>query len=299
MIYYLSGLKFGFRQSLYPFSFKIILEYILPYTVIIVCSEIIRYIFLAQNNKQADIISFVSCVLVDFLMTYNLFSINNLNSFMDAVGLTLFPSITANVLFHYLSKNYGFVPNMIFRLATTLYIYIISFVPSTPDSLVALFKLLIPLLIYSFIKMLYQKKQNVVLYRQSKCSNIIFITTVILMISLMMLCSNQFKFGVIVIATDSMKEEISSGDVVIYERIDSDDVLEINQIIVFEKDNSLIIHRIVNMEFIDGELRYYTKGDNNEENDSGYITRNNIIGYTDFKISYVGYPTLWLHEIFK
>ena len=153
--------------------------------------------------------------------------------------------------------------------------------------------------IYSFIKMLYQKKQNVVLYRQSKCSNIIFITTVILMISLMMLCSNQFKFGVIVIATDSMKEEISSGDVVIYERIDSDDVLEINQIIVFEKDNSLIIHRIVNMEFIDGELRYYTKGDNNEENDSGYITRNNIIGYTDFKISYVGYPTLWLHEIFK
>lgn len=299
MMYYLSGIKFGFKNSLYPYSTKVLLEYVLPYVVIIVCSEIVRYVFLAQNNRQVNIITFISFVLVDFLMAYNIFSINSLNSFMDAVGMTLFPSITANILYCYLSKNFGAIPNVIFKLGTTLYIYIISFVPSTPDSLVALFKLLLPLLIFSFIKMLYQKKQNVVLYKQSKYCNIIFITTVILMVLFVMLFSNQFKFGAIVIATDSMKDEISSGDVIVYERIDADDILAVGQIIVFEKDETLIIHRIVNIEFIDGELRYYTKGDNNEEEDNGYIKRENIIGYTDFKISYVGYPTLWLHEIFK
>jgi signal peptidase I len=57
-----------------------------------------------------------------------------------------------------------------------------------------------------------------------------------------------------------------------------------------------IVHRVVRIENINGEVRYYTKGDFNETEDSGYRTESDIVGLTDLKIAYIGYPTLWLHE---
>jgi signal peptidase len=121
----------------------------------------------------------------------------------------------------------------------------------------------------------------------------------IFMVCLVMIVSNKFRFGSIVIATPSMEGEINVGDMIIYERIDSDDVVSVGQVIVYEKDDIIIVHRVDEVEYIDGVLRYYTKGDANENRDSGYITRDNIIGITDFKVAYVGYPTLWLLELFE
>ena len=66
-----------------------------------------------------------------------------------------------------------------------------------------------------------------------------------------------------------------------------------------EKDNEKVIHRVIEIDYIDGKTRYYTKGDANEEKDDGYILDSQIIGLTNYKLSYLGYPTLWIHDIFK
>ena len=56
---------------------------------------------------------------------------------------------------------------------------------------------------------------------------------------------------------------------------------------------------MVKIENVGGEFRYYTKGDANATIDSGYRTEADIIGLTDLKIAYIGYPTLWLRELIK
>ena len=33
--------------------------------------------------------------------------------------------------------------------------------------------------------------------------------------------------------------------------------------------------------------------------DDGYRTKDSIMGITNFKIKYIGYPTLWLRDIFE
>ena len=65
------------------------------------------------------------------------------------------------------------------------------------------------------------------------------------------------------------------------------------------KDNVKLIHRIINIENMNGEIRYYTKGDANTNVDDGYIIKDDIIGTTLFKIKYIGYPSLWLRDIFE
>ena len=95
-----------------------------------------------------------------------------------------------------------------------------------------------------------------------------------------------------------MTGEINKGDIIIYDRYESQSIKE-GQVIVFLDHSSKIVHRVVEIQTIGEEVRYYTQGDANEDRDSGYRTDEDIIGLTDVKIAYAGYPTLWLRELLK
>ena len=118
------------------------------------------------------------------------------------------------------------------------------------------------------------------------------------MISIAMLISNQFRFGMLVIATESMTGEINKGDVIIFERYE-DQKVEIGDVIVFEKDDLRVVHRIVDVERVNGINRYYTKGDANDSWDAGYVLDANIVGVTNLKVPFVGYPTIWARDLFS
>ena len=113
-----------------------------------------------------------------------------------------------------------------------------------------------------------------------------------------MLVSNQFKYGALVIATESMTGEINKGDVVIFESYE-DQTIQEGQVIVFEKNRSMIVHRVVDIKIINGSARYYTKGDVNEDMDMGYIVDADIVGLANYKLPFLGYPSLWLRSLFK
>jgi signal peptidase len=113
-----------------------------------------------------------------------------------------------------------------------------------------------------------------------------------------MVISNQFFIGTYVIATESMTGELNKGDAAIYERYDDQTITE-GQVIAFEKNGIVVIHRVVDIQIINGQTRYFTKGDANEGLDSGFIFDSNIIGLINFKIPYIGYPTLWLRSLFS
>ena len=107
-----------------------------------------------------------------------------------------------------------------------------------------------------------------------------------------------FGYQLYVIATPSMTGELNQGDVALYERLD-DRPVEEGEVIVFDKDGTVILHRVEKIETINGITRYYTKGDANEDMDGGYIHRSDIIGHVNFKIPYIGFPTLWVRNLFK
>ena len=112
-----------------------------------------------------------------------------------------------------------------------------------------------------------------------------------------MLISGVFQYKILVIETESMTGAIDKGDAVIYETYD-EQTLKAEDVIVFNKDNALIVHRIVEINNINGEIRYYTKGDANDSVDSGYITDVQIVGIIKLKIKFMGYPSLWVRSLF-
>lgn len=298
VLIHMSGLFIGYYINPYYVNSKTVWTVLLPVIVIIVASELIRTIFLAQKNKLVDVITYFSCVLVEMLTYSNIAGIMNFNMFMDYIGMTLFPALIANIFYHYQSKRFGSLPNISFRIITTAYIYAFDDVSAMSDALNSCIKMILPILMLTFVSALYEKKKKTPKEKRSgKISVFATVVTVALLISVAMLISCQFTYGALVIATDSMTGEINKGDMIIYESYDNQSIKE-GQVIVFLQHDNKIVHRVVMIENINGEKRYYTKGDANPDWDSGYRTDADVVGLTDVKIAYIGHPTLWLRELF-
>ena len=118
------------------------------------------------------------------------------------------------------------------------------------------------------------------------------------MAAVTMLISCQFRFGVLVIGSESMTGAINKGDAVVFEKYNKEK-LQKDQVVIFKKDDILVVHRIIRIKNVNGQYRYYTKGDANQKEDESYITSKDIVGVTKFRIQYIGYPSLWMRDIFS
>ena len=129
----------------------------------------------------------------------------------------------------------------------------------------------------------------------------IYIPIIVLMIMLICFVAGLFKYKPVAIMSNSMKPKFSRGDVVIISDIEQKDVgnLKIGDIIVYRLDNSRVIHRIAEIKEYNGKLFFRTKGDNNPTVDRDYVEKEQILGVVEMVIPKIGYPTVWLSELFQ
>lgn len=282
----------------YFVSLDRVLTQIIPIAIIIIASELVRFVLICQKSKLSSAVAWLICVFAEVLMFSGVAEFNNFNHFMDLVGMTLFPAITSNILYHYVSKRYGVLPNMSYRLICALYVYFIPTYSEIPDALHACIKILLPLALLALIHALFEKKKRNAVVKGKKISLVGVVIAAAVIISTAMLISCQFRYGALVIATESMTGEINKGDMIIYEEYRDQQIKE-GQVIVFLDDDNRVVHRVANIVVVGNEARYFTKGDANEDLDAGYRTEKDIVGLTDIKVSYVGYPTIWLRELLQ
>jgi len=297
-LYYMTGLIFGYYTNYFSFSLNVLVSYIIPISLIIVSIEIIRYVILAQKNTLSNVLMYLAGVTADVLMLSGTGEISSFNRLMDLVGLVLLPSVTANLLYNYVSSKYGFLPVIVYRAVKTLHAYILPVKSAVPDSLFAFAEVIIPTVILAFVYILYEGKSRRAKARPKWYQKAATVLIILIMISVVMLISCQFKYGLIVVGSESMTGELNKGDAVVFEQYEGQD-LEVGQVLVFDKGETRTIHRLVRLEYVNGQKRYYTKGDANESEDEGYILDGDIVGFAHFKIAYIGYPTLWVRDIFK
>ena len=97
------------------------------------------------------------------------------------------------------------------------------------------------------------------------------------------------NYEIKIVLSGSMEPAIKVGSIVI---IKPADTYEIGDIITFgkdDRDNVPTTHRIVEMRVIEGELRFMTKGDANDDSDFREVTENQIIGKVLLDIPWLGF----------
>ena len=89
----------------------------------------------------------------------------------------------------------------------------------------------------------------------------------------------------LVIISGSMEPILKVGVILYYEKINLDDFKK-DDILVYQLNEHIVSHRIVNI----NEYGFETKGDNNNSNDSYIVDKNNVIGRgNNWSIPYIGY----------
>jgi len=306
-VFYLNGLYFGFAKSKIPLGAWSIFNFILPLTITIISSEILRNIFLSYNLKikkksleieLSKILTYILMVLIDLIIYTEVYDLTNLDDFLTAVGFVLFASLSCNLLYNYISIRYGSKSIIAYRLITILYVYIIPIVPNVYIFFRSFLRMTYPYIMYVIIEKIFTKNDFYTSYINKKndfVGNTILLVTITLLV---MLISCKFQYGILVIGSNSMQGSINKGDAVIFESYNNQ-IIEEGKIIVFNYNGIQTIHRVIEVVQVNGEIRYYTKGDANKSMDDGYATIDEIDGVVKLKIKYIGYPTLWLRKLFK
>ena len=297
-LYFLSGLVWGFVVSAKgEISLSSLLTVILPIVLIITLTEIMRDVILSSPTRVAPVLSYLIGVASEVICVGGIVGIRSVSTLTDFLSMTLFPALTANFLFNYLTKRYGRMPSLIYRYLLTLYAYIIPAISDIPKALNAFILLLLPIIIYLFIDALFEKRVKVALKKKHKWQWLLFIIAILLLLCLVLMISCQFRFGIIVIATESMSGEIEKGDAVIFEDYKNYGEIKEGDVIVFTQNNLRVVHRVVEINTVNGQREYITQGDANEGVDAGVRTDSDIIGVVRLRVLYIGYPSLWLREI--
>lgn len=301
-IIYIIGIFTGFYRATVQFSLWSILNYIIPYIVIIVSSEIIRKTILLKESKKSQAIILVAMVILDVILWTSIYNLKTAKDYFTLMTFIIFSSIANNLLYNYIIIKYeNWTAIIVYRLITTLYMYIIPFLPDFHIFLEAIIRLIVPYIIYIILEQIngINKKANVIPVKQKYKEIIISTITFGIVAIIIMLISCEFKFGVLTIGSGSMTGTINKGDIILYERYDEDEQIKTGDIIVFQNEDLRIVHRVVDQRNLGEEIRYYTKGDANTQEDDGYRTRKDVIGKVNARIPYIGYLTLFVNDILK
>ncbi len=306
-LFYLIGIYFGFEKSKIILSIWSLFRFIIPLSIIIISSEIIRKVFLSQeaiihiksiNINLSQIFTYIAMVLVDLVIYTGIYDLTNLDDFLMALGFVLFASLSCNLLYNYISVRYDSKGIIIYRLITILYVYFIPIVPDVYIFFKSFLRMLYPYIIYIFLEKLYSKNDFTISYIDKRKEIVGNTVLLVVMTLLIMLISCQFRYGILVIGSRSMTGTINKGDAVIFEKYDNQNIQK-GQVIIFDYNGVQTVHRVFEIKNVNGVYRYYTKGDANKNMDDGYITEDKIYALVKLKVKYIGYPTLWVRELFS
>lgn len=296
-VFYLMGLYFGYYEATVKLSLWSVWNYIIPLSIIIISSEVIRHILLSQKGKKPKVLVFTIMVLIDLIIYTGVYDLANLSDLLAVIGFIFFASVACNLLYNYISIRFGYKGIIIYRMFTALYVYFIPIVPDIYIFFRSVLRMVYPYMIYLVIDYTYAKRNLIADYVDQKKKVVNMTILVIFATLISMLVSCQFRFGIIVIGSGSMTGTLNVGDATVYERYDNQEIEE-GDVIIFNSGGIRIIHRVVDIKEINGQTRYYTKGDANIEMDEDYITEKDIVGFSLFRIRYIGYPSIWIKDIF-
>ena len=187
---------------------------------------------------------------------------------------------------------------MMYRIITILYVYFFPYIPNIYIFFRSFLRMLYPYIIYLVLEYTYSKTNKAVAFKDKRKNVISTFVLMVTMSLLIALISCKFVYGILVIGSESMSGTIDKGDAIVFKAYNGGG-LEVNDVIIFNREDIKTVHRIISIDSFNGETRYYTKGDANVVLDDGYVVQDDIIGTTIFRIRYIGYPTLWLRDIFK
>lgn len=301
-VWYLIGTKTGYTANLsYIPKGYIALGNVFMIFLTLFIREVLRYtlINVRVNRKYKYIILqsllVILCVAIDLYIAPKRYVLTSFTLVYEFLALFLIPSISKNIFLSYISNKCGYIATYFYILVMDLNIYLLPSKANLNMLVEAVVLLVFPYLLYCYLKSL-EIRRNVEVKPKKKNKLVSAITTIIFVI-MVALVSREFRYSMIGIGSGSMTGTINKGDAIIYDRYKENEDIK-GKVIVFRKENRLIVHRAMRQYIVEGKAIYQTKGDYNESMDNWIVETDEIVGVVECRIPFIAWPSVLLGEIF-
>ena len=300
IIYFLSGLVFGFERTPYSKSLISIIKNIWFFGSVVVFQEFIRE-DLIKNDKKS-VLNFVFMTIVFALLDINISNISN--QFADVqsgfifASTILIPATVSSAILTYLVYISGCKSSIIYRMFMLLPPFIVPIVPDYDWFATAIMGITVPLGVYVYLNYVHINKSERLSNREKRKYNPAVYVPVFVFIGLLAgFVIGVFKYQPIAVLSGSMSPTFNRGDAVVIEKLNTQekDNLKKGDIIQFVSGTKYVVHRIndvTNDEY--GNKMFITKGDHNNAVDFDKVHLENVKGKVAAIIPFIGYPSVWL-----
>lgn len=303
VIYFCSGLLFGYAYTPYSHTIISICKNIWRIIVPIICMEITRDICVNKNKNSKLFV--VICTIIFIVLELNIDSLiissKTSKELFENICSIVLPLIFMNVMYTYYCMKGSFKLVLFYRLPLELLFLIVPVFPNHDWFVKACFGMIMPVLFILILRRVSDERGLRTEKKRQKESLLGYIPFFGICILLVLFMVGAFKYEPVAIVSNSMVPVFSRGDVVIYEKV-SDSALkniENNSIIVYNKDGKYVVHRVIEHWLDSNEVLYLTKGDANNGDDGIPVKTNQIIGIYKLHVKFVGYPSVWLNDLFN
>lgn len=300
ILYFLSGLIFGFERTPYSKDILSVLLNLWSFGSIIILQEYVRLQLVKNENKK--MYSLILTTLVFFVLNLN-YS-NFLDNFTDFKTIfiyassVLLPAIVESAVLTYLIYTSGVKSSIIYRLFVTIPPFLIPIVPSLDWFVTAVVGVVLPLAVYIYINYVnVVKNERLSRGERKRYSPVVYIPVFALIAVFAAFVMGLFKYQPVAVLSGSMSPTFNRGDAVIINKLTKQEKNELKKgdIIQFISGTRYVVHRIykvTNDEY--GNKAFITKGDHNNAPDSDQVSLDNVIGKVSFSVPLIGYPSVWL-----
>ena len=294
------GFLTGFARSPYNRNLIGILLNTGSVILLVIAIELVRYQIIKNGNKLTAIISVIALVLVEITYSVNLYNFYNEFALIEFICIAVLPSISKNIIMTLYVRNYGYRVSLIYSLILAIYEYVVPIVPNYDNYLRSIILIIMPILNMQFIDAYLKRKKKEDVRNKNIGPKIFVVISIIFLLFLIAVYSNLFRYWVATIASGSMSPTIEIGDIVVVDKYycDNPKELAVGDIIVFKIKDTLYTHRIIKSIEKNGKYYFRTKGDYKDNaEDTWIVLKEDIVGKVKFKIKYLGYPSIWLHNL--
>ncbi len=302
IIYYLSGLVFTYARSPYSHKITVILINSFQLLIPIIGIEYARsYVINENKGFLSHFLITLLFIIVELDITTLLSYTSNNSQMFEYIGYNIIPLVFSNILYTYLVKTGSYRLSLIYRLIIEFSYLVVPIMPSFDWFMKGIFAILSSVIVYIVFRYYSNRVVERDKKKRKKTSLFTYVPFLSVIILFVLFMAGVFVYEPIAILSNSMVPVFSRGDVVIYRKLNEKDLqnLQVNTIIVYSREGQAVVHRIVNKYYKKGTLYYVTKGDANESNDMDPVETDQIIGSYSKSIKYIGFPTVWLDDIFK
>jgi signal peptidase len=299
LIKFLGGFIDGYGKN--PFNTTktgIIINFFI-FGTIFIGQEFVRSYILNNFKKEFIYLKIIIISILIGLLNTNLAIFTSKSSKSDIIIYTFsefLPKMIFSFVASYLVIMGGALYSLIYVLITNMVFIIIPVLPNLTWILKSFIGITIPLCTIFILQYIYSKMLNKNKLKDRKKENYFsWVLTGLISVSIVWFTIGVFPIYPSVIITGSMEPLIKPGDMVIVKKIEGENA-KMNDIVEFRSDNVSVFHRIIDVENINGNREYVTKGDNNSNPDSSNVKYEDVKGKVLFVIPKMGLPTLFIRD---